>query len=247
MALYCVAHYLIGRYKSKESLVSKLRSKTKQSIHNALENTYFTADNFDVMYHEEQREFLEISFIPQPEFKFKASKSSGYGRGAQWSTSEAPGTHLREAESYDINNFDSIIEHIGSWASRILEDYRVGKKETFNEFEEFERQVAEKVEETNSNKSEVFSTEEANDLKGMLDSLYEKFEVLSEENNTLKKQLSAIKTEIDNIKGDVDYFPKNTWYRVSGSKIVKMMKQVASTPEGRKLIAETAKKYLLGI
>lgn len=161
-------------------------------------------------------------------------------------TLEAPGTHLSEAESFDISKFDSIIEHIGSWANRILEDYRVGKKESFSEFEDFESQVKAKIEETNSNKSEVFSTEESHVLKGMLDSLYEKFELISEENKTLKEQLSSIKAEIENIKGDVDYFPKNTWYRVSGSKIVKMMKKVASTPEGRAFIADAAKKYLLG-
>ncbi|MUK45873.1 hypothetical protein GNP79_19245 [Aliivibrio fischeri] len=227
--------------------MSKLRSTTKQSISNTLENSYFTENNFEVKYHEGKSEFLEVEFIPQPEFKFKAGKNTGYNKRSQWITSEAPGIHLSEAESFDINNFDSIIEHIGSWADRILEDYRIGKKESIGEFDDFERQVEAKVEETNSNKSETFSAEEAHDLKRMLDSLYEKFELLSEENKKLKEQLSSIKVEIENIKGDVDYFPKNAWYRVSGSKIVKMMKKVASTPEGRKLIAETAKKYLIGV
>lgn len=230
--------------------MTKLRAKTKNEIQEALENTYFTAGSFDVKYHEDEDAdaFLEVIFIPQPEFVYKAIKSTRYSssRDGTWQTLQAPGVHLREAESFSTNNFNEIIEALPEWSSRILEDYRHSKDEVLDEFQEFQKQVDIKVKETNKDKTERFASDEANSLRDTLDTLYVKFENLSKDNDELKAQLSAIKKQIENMKGDVEVFPKNAWYRISGSKIVKMMKQVATTPEGRKLIAETAKKYLLG-
>lgn len=224
----------------------KLRTTTRQSIYDALENTYFTASSFEIKYHENKKDFLDVIFIPQPEFNFKGSKNSSYGTNGNWITSEAPGVHLREAENFHINNFSSIIKHLKEWADRILEDYRLDKKESFDEFQEFQKQIEIKVNATSNDKSELFTSEEANALKDTLDNLYSKFESLSEENKELKARLNSIRDEINNIKSDVECFPKNAWYRISGNKIVKLMKDVAITPEARKLIAETARKYLVG-
>ena len=226
--------------------MAKLRSTTKQIIFDTLENTYFTASSFEIKYYENRKEFLEITFIPQKAFSFKASKNSSYSSRSNWITSEAPGLHLSESENFSINNFDSIVEHLSEWANRILEDYRYGKKDEFDEFEDFQKQVDAKVEETSDDENQSFSKDEANQLKEKLDSLYRKFESLSEENDELKSQLTSIKTEIESLKGDVEHFPKKAWYQITGNKIVKLMKKVATTPEGRKLIAETAKKYLIG-
>ncbi|SYZ83190.1 Uncharacterised protein [Vibrio paracholerae] len=120
--------------------MTKLRNTTKASIYNRLDSTYFTANSFKVEYHESDSTFVNICFLPQPEFKFQISTSKGYNAKG-WVVSEAPGEHLREVERVSVSDFDQVINRIPHWAQRILEDYCSGqlKLATFLAFTQYRR------------------------------------------------------------------------------------------------------------
>lgn len=224
----------------------KLRATTKKDIVNALDRSYFTAQSFDVKFNEEKSTFLEIIFLPITEFKFTASVNTSYGNKSQWKISEAPGIYLRQAEESLTSNFDEVVKSIDKWADRILEDYRHSKSQSFPDFSEFQSLIEKQVKETEDTPNELFSVEEADQIKSNLDELYKKFSELAKDNETLKKELATVKSQLEGIKGDTELFPKHTWYRVSGNKLIKILKKLSETTEVRQLVVEAVKKYLLG-
>ncbi|MDW3152699.1 hypothetical protein [Vibrio sp. 779(2023)] len=226
--------------------MTKLRNTTKTSIYNRLDSTYFTANSFKIEYHESESTFVTICFLPQPEFKFQISTSKGYNAKG-WVVSEAPGEHLREVERVSLSDFDQIINRIPHWAQRILEDYRQAQANPDYGFEDFSEIINKKINSSETEPDAFFDAQEAEELQSKLDAMYKKFIEISETNEELKSQLDKVQKEIECIKSDVNLFPKGTWYRVSGAKVVKMMKDFAKSSEGRAVIAETAKKYLLGL
>lgn len=53
-----------------------------------------------------------------------------------------------------------------------------------------------------------------------------------------------IQTVIDKSKSDLKIYPKGVWYKTAGTKIIRVMKEVLSTKEGREILSDVAKKLL---
>ncbi|MBD3609954.1 MAG: hypothetical protein HUJ30_05335, partial [Gammaproteobacteria bacterium] len=59
-----------------------------------------------------------------------------------------------------------------------------------------------------------------------------------------EKQLKDFSTGITQVSEDLEYYPKETWLKTSTNKIVKLVATIGKTSEGRKVLADGARKLL---
>jgi len=216
-----------------------LRETTKRKVIAVLEKSYFSLSSFTVLFDENDREFLQITFLPRKTFRFVIS-----GYGTTFSTSEAPGMHVLTGETLKREDLDTALKAIAPWINRILEDYRT-QNPIVDEFETSRKSLNEKLEQHLNDDDSHFSAEEASAIRVKLDELSAKLAEVCEKNAEYEKNLRDAKAEIQSIKADLELFPKGVWYRMAGGKDLSVIKKVVTSKEGRDFALEAAKKLLL--
>jgi len=94
-----------------------LKADQKSRILEALDATHYKQGGFTVRYGDENNPAAAITFSSSPEYRFVINLT---GNGA-FATSECPGIHLNEAETFQRSNFELCVPAIKDWAERIAD------------------------------------------------------------------------------------------------------------------------------
>lgn len=219
----------------------KLRAKTLAELREALDNSYFTADSFQVKTVPDGFPFLEIEFIPARHFFYRLyAADDGAIR-----TEESPGELIATAEERLYKSLEAALGAVRHWTRRIREEYThaAALRTEVDEFlEQFRARVFAAKE--GEDPSAEFSVEEINELRENLDKLTELVTAQAEELKANSYQIGEFQREMEKIKADLNGMPRGVWKSVASNKLLKSIKSFLGTAEGRALIADGLKKLI---
>ena len=232
--------------------MAQLRRTIISSIFKTLETSTFTLEDFDVEL-EDSNSFVFITFLPFPEYTFQITEKDISVRSVtnilerqradmKLFTIESPGEYKTKA-SRQSSSIHDCISRIPEWCENIEAELSAPIPEA-DITDEFEEELKERINSTAGDSFERFNDGEITTLKEKLELLNSKFETLQKENKLTEKELADLKTQVDKMKGNLSTYPKSTWYKVSGNKILDMMKNVIKTKEGRELLVSSIKNLI---
>lgn len=219
--------------------MSKLRKSVVDQIYNAIENTYFGLDNFDLAFPKDGSPLVQISFIPQPSYSF--SILDDYNDDGKVATSESPG-EFKVSDNCDEIAIGAAIYRIEKWSKRIrqeLSSVGIKNKENNELFEKIDEYVK-----TLNEPDEGFESSEIEVLKSQLADLQAKFEELSAKSIITEKELNKLKDQIVGAENDLNSYSKDIWYKTSMRKIVGTTKAILTSKEGKDVALALVKKMI---
>ncbi len=235
--------------------MAQLKQSFMQSINRALDNEYFSLADFNVKFPESGNELAVILFAHNEKYYFFIREGSEGNqvfaltaaltdRKVVPITTECPGDY-KTVEVHQHKSFDNCIYRISRWCENIRDDLRANTP-AFKEIDDIKKQFEEHLKDHIQNPEELFSAVEAEALSARFDELYKRFEELEDRHEITEAQLRDIQKEFEIIKGGTSQYPQGLWASLTSSRLVSLLKRMAMSPEGRKLMYEGAKKLLLG-
>lgn len=216
-----------------------LRRTVQKEVYDALDRSVFTAEDFEVSFGDPDIEqwLVHISFAHDSEFSFCISEQLP---GAGHNVVRSPGEIQQQEISYCT--FGKALELIPLWAKEIRNELRASKP-VYKELDALRELINEQMKESLS-ESDEFTIEEINTLRKKFNELEERVEKLEAENIITAKQLDEFKTGLKEVDDDIDTFPKQTWLKTATNKLVKVVAAIGKSQEGRKVLADSARKLL---
>jgi hypothetical protein len=99
----------------------RLNAAAKNRIKDVLDATHFTRDAFVVKYDDEGSRIADITFSARRNYQFAIDST----RDARvFATSECPGIHSEEAETFRRSSLDLCIDAITEWVKRIVDRHK---------------------------------------------------------------------------------------------------------------------------
>jgi len=232
--------------------VAKLRRTIISRVYSELESSDFSLRDFKVDF-EETNHFVHIQFLPFTEYEFEIVERDvtkiNIGdalnpRDADYRlfTDESPGEYKIRA-SLRHDSIDQCLDRISVWCESVEEELAAPMPEPMI-LEDFEEELEHKLNEKAGDSKERFSEEEISILKEKLDALTQRFVELEKANEITEKELNAVKSKVETMKDNLSVYPKSTWYKVSGHKILDVLKKITNSKEGKDLLLSSAKKLL---
>ncbi|MFA6053250.1 MAG: hypothetical protein WC762_11725 [Methylobacter sp.] len=233
----------------------QLRNSIITQILDYLEYGDFCVEDFDVQFPDNSSTLAQITFKALPKYSFILDET--YPRGAIGSaltfdpnsakkiirTTTRPGEYKND-EQNTHNDINSAILKVSTWVRNIREDLihsRSTIRSTIDELtESFQKTIDENIDDPES----YFEKNEEDDIKRKLDELQARVSELETKLNISPEEMIKIQTVIDKSKSDLKVYPKGVWYKTAGTKIIRVMKEVLSTKEGREILSDMAKKLL---
>ena len=248
--------------------MANLRKGIKRKIFEVLDESYFTSSGYAVTFPSEDNVYIHIWFQDNNEYYFIIVKDNGIkelnirrilqkryatliDKGfeydemnlekvqKQYHVGKKPGKYM-DIDNLKTDDFDKCLEYLRDWLKTVEEELR-SIHPLVGDIEDLRREFNERLEEHIKDKSVHFEANEIESLREMLANLEQKFET---ELKISKEQLEQVKSELKKLKQDLDVFPKKTWWRTAGNRIINMIDQFASSKEGRQLAVESVKKFL---
>jgi hypothetical protein len=221
--------------------MGKFRKTVQKSFYEILDRSVFTSEDFKVTFGDPDKNqyIVHIVFIHDTNFKFSIGKQQltlGH------SVTRSPGTIMEQDTSY--HPFDDAKELIIDWCREISHELRASKP-IYRELDELKAIITEQLSASMSD-SDEFSVEEINDLRKSFAELKARVEKLEKDQIITEKQLQEFSVGLSEVDDEIDYYPKKTWVKTASNKLVKIVSSIGKSQEGRKMLADGARK-LLGI
>jgi hypothetical protein len=210
-------------------------------LYEKLDESCFTINGFRVNTPDKGDVMFEILFLDNREYVFSFLNPQ---HASSYKISYCPG-RIHYKVSSNIESFERCLEEMDSWFANIKNEI-IASHPLYNEFEMLKTRLNEFIEERYTKADETFSTAEINELKSMLDNLTCQFQELQEKNAMTEKELEIVKQTVDELKKNVDFFPKKTWFRSAGNKLLQLVAKTHGSGTGQKLLTESARS-LVGI
>ena len=234
-----------------------LKQSFIQSINQTLDNEYFSLGDFNIKYPDSGNTLALISFAHNEKYYFiihEGSKLKGLAAltasvGARAEnvvpiTTECTGDYKTVEENYH-DSFDDCLSRISHWCRNVREDLRTSSP-VFKEIDDLKQQFEEHIKSHIENPDDSISATEAEAIYARFDALYAKFEELKERHEITEAQLRDIQKDFKIIKENASQYSKGLWANLTSNRLVSLLKKIATSPEGRKLMFEGAKRLLLG-
>jgi flagellar motility protein MotE (MotC chaperone) len=234
----------------------KLRNSIITQILDYLEHGDFCLEDFDVQFPDDSSVLAEITFKAFPKYSFTLDESyPGGAIGATLALSnpnniqkvirtvERPGEY-KNNEHRTHNDINSAIYRVSDWVRNIREDLIHSKSTIRATIDELTENFQKSIDESIDNPSSYFEESEIDDIRQKLDELQARVSELESKFNISSEETIKIQKVINKSKSDLEIYPKGVWYKTAGTKIIKVMKEVLSTKEGREIISDIAKKLL---
>jgi len=219
--------------------MSILRKTIQREILSMLDNSIFTADDFLVNFGDAEDEswLVSITFNHESSFQFNIGSENSIGNHH---VEISPGT-IHDIEYYDYA-FENALEEIDNWCHSIKEELKATKP-VYRELDELRVLIEEQLSSSLS-ESDEFSVPEINELREKFSALEGRVENLEREKIITQKQLDEFKKGMNIIDEGIEIYPKKTWLKTATNKLVKVVASVGKSQEGRKILAEGARKLL---
>ncbi|MCV6609134.1 MAG: hypothetical protein OIF55_00015 [Amphritea sp.] len=233
-----------------------LRNSVINKILDYLEYGDFCVEDFDSHFPDDSSVLAQITFKALPKYTFVLDETysggsigsvlamTGQGRAKKLiRTIEKPGTY-KNHESRTHDDIDSAIRRISDWVGSIREDLISSKtslRSTIDELtENFQKSIDENLEDPES----YFEEHEENAIKSKLDELHKRVSDLEEQFSFTPEETQRIEGAIEKSKSDLRVYPKGVWYKTAGTRLLKVMKGILQSKEGREVLSDLAKKLL---
>lgn len=235
----------------------KLRNTIINRILNCLEYGVFCREDFNIEFPDDSSTLAIITFKALP--KYNLHIDEGHSAGAISTilsptnqnhskklirTIEKPGEYKNhEVRSHD--DIDSAISRVITWVNNIREDI-IHSRTAIDEsnLDEMVENLQKNIDEKITDPESYFDKNEEDELKKKLDELLKRVSELESKFNIPEKDVKKIQDAVESSKADIKIYPKGVWYKTAGNKILKIMKAVIGTKEGREVLADIAKKLI---
>ncbi|WP_139463332.1 hypothetical protein [Aeromonas veronii] len=242
-------------------MAMKLKNSVIANIVYELDAYDFSKEDFEIIHPDQSEKLISIVFKPVPEYifhiteglsggiRFIADITRGHSSDKDLSirTHETPGNY-KKTEIHKHADVGEAIYRIRPWISNIIDDLRYKKSAHSSTSdatqEEFIATFQASVDEQVENKDDYFSKDEENSILQRLDELEEKIKSLEENLTITPDESKKISDAVDSGRQTIKYYTKGVWYKTTGSKLFKVMKNLMSTQEGREVISHAAKKLI---
>ncbi|HWN95484.1 MAG TPA: hypothetical protein VNT99_10660 [Methylomirabilota bacterium] len=222
-----------------------LRHTSRKAIIDLLSQSHFGVHAFEVKFDglRNADDVAQVVFAPNRHYTFLLRKSKA--QGSRFQSYECPGEELSEQTAYSRHDMDMSLRALTAWIGRILEDYRQASP-FYDEFSEFRSKLMDELSKHAADPTIHFTQDEVRAMQERLDALGQRFDQLQQRNEITEAQLANVKQQLEAMKTDLNVFPKQTWYKTAGNKLVDIVFKYFGSEEGQKVITSTAKALLPG-
>lgn len=239
----------------------QLKQSFIKEICDAIDRSCFTIADFQLEFPETGSSLLKIFFKYNTNYKFivyeKAeSETVSYKEGyslmptlreekRKFMTTcliEAPAEY-KAADEQSIYALDEIPKKIPQWCANIHKELSTTAS-TSDSFGKFREEIEELIKNNIEDETAKFDPIEIETLTKKIDSLFEKFEELKEQNMLTEAELKKVKEQLEAVKSSAKTYPKGLWARVTNNRFIRIMTDFAKTKEGRELITDGIKEML---
>jgi hypothetical protein len=153
-----------------------------------------------------------------------------------------PGVHETSEASY-IQSLEGIDRTVANWCRHVRDELRATLP-VYEELDEIRGIIEEHINKNVDNPEEPFSASEVEELRQKLDFMAEQFSDLLERNEITEKELNVLNREVTALKENMKGFTKGAWYRTAGTRLFDVARKIVTSKEGRKVLADAARKAL---
>ncbi len=236
--------------------MSKLKNSIITQILDNLEYGDFCLEDFDTQFPSDSTTLAQITFKALPKYNFILDET--YSGGAMGSvlaatgqgsgkkvirTTVRPGEYKNnESQIHDGINF--AISSVSKWVGNIREDLVNSKAAVRSAIDELTEEFQKGIDENISDQEAFFDENEKDDLEAKLDDLLTRVTELESKLDFSSEDSKKLQTVIDKGKTDLKFYPKGVWYKTTGTKLLKVMKEIMKSKEGREILTGMAQKFL---
>jgi hypothetical protein len=215
----------------------KLRKTIQRKIIELLDNSCFTAEDFDITFSETDdiEALIDIKLLHDKKYFFDVFYDEG-----KYLVTIVPG-EISEKDCLVKTNVNQLLELIPAWAEEVRRELQA-ENSTINNIEYLRNIIAERL--NNESLNDEFTVIEINDLQEKLKELEKRISQLEHDKIITSGQFEEFKKGIQQVSADVEYYPKTTWLKTAPNKLLKIMIAIGKSQEGRKILADGARKIL---
>jgi len=234
----------------------KLRNSIITQILDYLESGDFCLEDFDIQFPDDSSTLATIAFKALRKYSFTLDETyqdNGpisslvvFGKKDAEKvirTIEKPGEY-KNYESRTHDEIDAAILRVSRWVHNIREDIIHSRATVRAKIDELSEEFQKNIDENIDNPDSYFEENEKDAITQKLDELQVRVSELESKLNISPEETQKIKKAIDKSKSDLKVYPKGVWYKISGTKIMKVIGEVLKTKEGREIISDIAKKLI---
>jgi hypothetical protein len=235
--------------------MANLKNSVVTSILNELEYGDFCREDFDLELPDGSSMLAKITFRALPKYSLVIDEHYTGNRFAVAlafqdneakkviRTIESPGDY-RNNESHIHSDIGSAVARISDWVRNIREDIVHSRDVLRTTIDDLSAEFQDSIDESLEDPDEYFEEDEQNELIDKLNELQERVAKLEQELGLDPKDTKIIESAIEKSKADIKIYPKGVWYKTAGTKLMKLLRQVLNTKEGREIAADIAKRLL---
>lgn len=216
----------------------KLRLTIRNEFIERLDSTCFTAEDFEVVFGDTNmgHPLIGITFSHNDKFNFKVRQGASGG----FSINMKPG-EFTEEDNETVSSLNEVKILLSKWAMEVRNELKADGT-IFSEIDKLRDLISEQLGQQTD--EEEFSVEEINTLRKKFSDLEDRVTQLEKDKVITEKQLAEFTNGIEQVSDDIEYYPKKTWLKTAPNKIVNLVVAIGKSKEGRKAIADGARKLL---
>lgn len=241
--------------------MSQLTPSAIKQVRDALSKSSFSLTDFDVQLPDKGDLLLSVEFRHKDGYRFqiiesrerskvKTSMGAGIFAPVREETSEYIAMYTLETpgvfklrDRVEVDDFSAALDRIPGWCKHIKENLSVAPlaKDTFEEFRiSLERQL----DEQDWSDDDRFAEDEIKRLTNKLQEIASRFEKLQEQNSMTQEQVDQIKKQLAELTKNASSFPKRTWGKVAGNKLIEIVTSFLKSKEARDIFIESIRKLI---
>jgi hypothetical protein len=241
--------------------MSQLTPSAIKQVRDALSRSSFSLADFDVQLPDEGNLLLSVEFRHREGYRFqvierrerskvKTSMGAGIFVPVREDTSEytvmyaleTPGV-FKLRDRIEVDDFSAVLDRIPGWCKNIKENLSVAPLAKDN-FEEFRASLEKQLDEQDWSDDERFAKDEIERLTNKLQEIAKRFEKLQEQNSMTQEQVDRIKKQLSELTNNASSFPKRTWGKVAGNKLIEIVTSFLKSKEARDIFIESIRKLI---
>lgn len=223
--------------------MGKLRKTIQRQVIDTLDASIFTAEDFTIYFGdpENNEHLISLVFKHNQDYLYQVSANhSSHYNPNNYILTKSPGK-TEDVESTYENSLDGLILNMPAWCQEIRNELKATIP-IFREMDELKNAFYEHLK--GHGNSEEFTAAEINKLKEKFEELNRRVDELEKGNVITESQSHEFTTGMEKITDDLEYYPKETWLKTASNKIAKLIANLGKSPEGRKIIADSARKLI---
>lgn len=245
----------------------QLKPSFVAKIEQALEDSVFTKNDFQIQFPTSGQLLVEIQFIHKPEYLLSVSEEKKQDRvttkqallGETWNEvnpytryvlKTTPGEYKSNA-TIELDDLGDLITSIQRWCESIRDDlYALAPRRDPLEVEKLKKRFQADIEAGIDDPEGYFTETEISKIRKKLDNIMDQLNKLNKEYHLTNEKLQHIqkefKREFDEFKRSALLYQKGIWAKITANRIVKMVDQNINTSEGRDFLFDQIRWLLKG-